>query len=63
MQMPAAGVRTIGFDVQEGEFVLRGDPHATSVSMRVSIDRLWIFRLGEEGILKRPIKVFRRGDR
>ena len=48
MQMPAAGVRTIGFDVQEGELVLRGDPHATSVSMRVSIDRLWIFRLGRK---------------
>jgi len=57
MDIPAAGVRTINFDVQEGEFVLRGDPNATSVSMRVSIDRLWIFRLGEEGILKRLIKV------
>src|SRR5262252_8519669 len=57
MDIPAAGVRTISFDVQEGEFVLRGDPNANSVSMRVSIDRLWIFRLGEEGILKRLIKV------
>lgn len=57
MDIPAANVRTINFDVQEGEFVLRGDPNATSVSMRVSIDRFWIFRLGEEGILKRLIKV------
>ncbi len=57
MDIAAAGVRTISFDVQEGEFVLRGDPNATSVNMRVSIDRLWIFRIGEEGILKRLIKV------
>lgn len=57
MDVPASGVRTIHFDVQEGEFVLRGDPSATSVSMQVSIDRFWIFRLGEEGILKRLIKV------
>jgi len=57
MDIPAAGVRTISFDVQEGEFVLGGDPNATSVSLRVSIDRFWIFRLGEEGILKRLIKV------
>jgi len=57
MDIPAAGVQTITFDVQEGEFVLRGDPNATSVTMRVSIDRLWVFRLGEEGILKRLIKV------
>jgi len=57
MDIPAAAVRAINFDVQEGEFVLRGDPTATSVNMRVSIDRLWIFRLGEEGILKRLIKV------
>jgi len=57
MNIPATAVRTISFDVQEGEFVLRGDPTATAVNMRVSIDRLWIFRLGEEGILKRLIKV------
>jgi hypothetical protein len=57
MDVPAAAARSIRFDVQEGEFVLRGDPTATSVSMRVSIDRLWVFRLGEEGILKRLIKV------
>jgi len=57
MDIPAKGVRTIKFEVQEGEFVLRGDPNATSVNMRVSIDRLWIFRLGEEDILKRLIHV------
>jgi DUF4097 and DUF4098 domain-containing protein YvlB len=57
MDIPAAAVRSINFDVQEGEFVLRGDPTATSVNMRLSIDRLWIFRLGEEGILKHLIKV------
>ena len=57
MDIPSDGARTISFDVQEGEFVLRGDPNATSVSMQVSIDRFWIFRLGEEGILKRLIKV------
>jgi len=57
MDIPAPAVRAINFDVQEGEFVVRGDPTATSVSIRVSIDRFWIFRLGEEGILKRLIKV------
>jgi hypothetical protein len=57
MDIPAGAVRAINFDVQEGEFVVRGDPTATSVSMRVSIDRFWIFRLGEEGILKRLIKI------
>jgi len=57
MDVPAAGVKTITFDVQEGEFVLHGDPTAQKVSMRLSIDRMWIFRLGEEGILKRLIKV------
>jgi Putative adhesin len=57
MDVPAAGVKTITFEVQEGEFVLHGDPTAQKVSMRLSIDRMWIFRLGEEGILKRLIKV------
>jgi len=57
VDIPAIGVRAINFDVQEGEFVLRGDPTAKSVNIRVSIDRLWIFRLGEEGILKRLIKI------
>ena len=57
MDIPAGAVRAINFDVQEGEFVVRGDPTATSVNMRLSIDRLWAFRLGEEGILKRLIKI------
>jgi hypothetical protein len=57
MDVPATGVQAISFDVQEGEFLLRGDPAAQTVSMRVSIDRMWLFRLGEEGILKRLIKI------
>jgi DUF4097 and DUF4098 domain-containing protein YvlB len=57
MDIPAAGVKTITFDVQEGEFVVHGSPDAKTVSMRVSIDRTWIFRLGEEDILKRLIKM------
>lgn len=61
VDIPAAGVRAINFDVQEGEFVLRGDPTATSVNIRVSVDRLWIFRLGEEDILKRLIKISGQG--
>ena len=57
MDVPAANVRSITFDVQEGDLIIRGDPAATSLQMRVSIDRYWLFRLGEEGILKKLIKV------
>lgn len=57
MNVPAANVRSITFDVQEGDLVIRGDPSVTEVQMRVSIDRYWLFRLGEEGILKRLVKV------
>lgn len=57
MDVPAANARSITFDVQEGDLIIRGDPAATSVHMRVSIDRYWLFRLGEEGILKKLIKV------
>lgn len=57
MTVPAEGARTITFNVQEGDFVLRGDPNAKEVRMQVSIDRTWIFKLGEEGILKKLIKV------
>lgn len=57
MDVAAAGVRTIVFDVQEGDFVLRGDPAATNVRMQLSIDRYWLFKLGEEGILKKLVKV------
>jgi DUF4097 and DUF4098 domain-containing protein YvlB len=57
MDVPAAGVRTIAFDVQEGDLIIRGDPTATSVRMHVYIDRYWLFRLGETGILKRLVKV------
>jgi len=61
VDIPAIGVRAINFDVQEGEFVLRGDPTAKSVNIRVSVDRFRIFRLGEEGILKRLIKISGQG--
>ncbi len=57
MDVPAANVRTISFDVQEGDLIIRGDPAATAVRMRVSVDRYWLFKLGEENILKRLIKV------
>jgi len=57
MNVSAAGVRVITFDVQEGDFVLRGDPAATSVRMMVGIDRFFLFKLGEKGILQRLIKV------
>jgi len=57
MNVSAAGARVITFDVQEGDFVLRGDPAATSVRMMVGIDRFFLFKLGEEGILQRLIKV------
>ncbi|HXE90778.1 MAG TPA: DUF4097 family beta strand repeat-containing protein [Terriglobales bacterium] len=57
MNVSARGAQTIVFDVEEGDFVLRGDPAATEVRMNVSIDRTWIFKLGEEGILKRLIKI------
>lgn len=57
MDVPAVNARSITFDVQEGDLIIRGDPAATSVHMRVSIDRYWLFKLGEEGILKKLIKV------
>ena len=57
MDVPAVNARSITFDVQEGDLIIRGDPAATSVQMRVSIDRYWLFKLGEEGILKQLIKV------
>ncbi|HEX9121542.1 MAG TPA: DUF4097 family beta strand repeat-containing protein [Terriglobales bacterium] len=57
MDVPAGNARSITFDVQEGDLIIRGDPAATSVHMRVSIDRYWLFRLGEDGILKKLIKV------
>lgn len=62
MNVPASGVRTITFKVQEGDFVLRGDPQAREVQMNVSIDRTWIFKLGEEDILKRLITVSGQGS-
>ena len=57
MDVPAGNARSITFDVQEGDLIIRGDPAATSVHMRVSIDRYWLFKLGEDGILKKLIKV------
>ena len=61
LNVPAANVKTITFDVQEGDFVLRGDPTVNEVQMRVSIDRSWLFKLGEEGILKKLIEVSGQG--
>jgi len=61
MNVPADGVRTVTFKLQEGDFVLRGDPSAREVRMNVSIDRTWIFKLGEEGILQRLITVSGQG--
>ena len=63
MNVPAAGVESVVFDVQEGDFVLRGDPTATEVRMNVSIDRAWIFKLGELDILKKLITVSGQGTR
>ena len=63
MNVPAGGADRVVFDVQEGDFVLRGDPAATEVRMNVSIDRAWIFKLGEEGILHKLITVSGRGTR
>ena len=37
MDIPAAGVKTITFDVQEGEFVLHGSPDAKAVSMATAM--------------------------
>lgn len=63
MNLPAAGVESVVFDVQEGDFALRGDPTATAVRMNVSIDRAWIFKLGEQDILKRLITVSGQGTK
>ena len=63
MNVPAAGVESVVFDVQEGDFVLRGDPTATEVRMNLSIDRAWIFKLGELDILKKLITVSGQGTR
>jgi DUF4097 and DUF4098 domain-containing protein YvlB len=63
MNVPAPGVESVVFDVQEGDFVLRGDPTATEVRMNVSIDRAWIFKLGEPDILKKLITVSGQGTR
>lgn len=57
MDVPITSEKTVDFNVQEGEFVLRGDPTATSVHMEVSVDRFFIFRLGEKDILQKLIKV------
>jgi putative adhesin len=57
MNVPATGVRSITFKVQEGDFVVRGDANIKEVQMDVSIDRMFIFKLGEKDILKRLITV------
>ena len=63
MNVPAAGAESVVFDVQEGDFVLRGDAAATEVRMNVSIDRAWIFKLGEQGILRKLITVSGQGTK
>ncbi|MGH9492175.1 MAG: DUF4097 family beta strand repeat-containing protein [Terriglobales bacterium] len=63
MNLPATGVQSVVFDLQEGDFVLRGDPAATEVRMNVSIDRTWFFKLGEENILHRLITVSGQGTK
>jgi hypothetical protein len=57
MDVSAAGVQKIIFDVQEGNFILRGAPDAKDIHMMVSIDRMWIFKLGEQDLLKRLIEI------
>jgi hypothetical protein len=57
MDVSTAGAEKIIFDVQEGSLILRGDPQAKDVRMMVSIDRMWIFKLGEQDILKRLITI------
>jgi DUF4097 and DUF4098 domain-containing protein YvlB len=57
MDVNAGGVQKIVFDVQEGNFALRGSPQAKEIHMIISIDRMWIFKLGEQDILKRLIKI------
>ena len=59
LDVPLTSERAVSFNVQEGELILRGDPHATSIHMEVSIDRFFIFRLGEQDILSKLIKVSR----
>jgi DUF4097 and DUF4098 domain-containing protein YvlB len=62
MNVRADGVQRIVFDVQEGDFVLRGSPDAKEIRMMVSIDRMWIFKLGEQDILKRLISISGEGS-
>ena len=63
MNLSAQGVESVVFEVQEGDFHLRGDPAATEIRMNVSIDRTWVFKLGEADILKRLITVSGQGTR
>jgi hypothetical protein len=57
LDVQAEGVQKILFDVQEGNFILRGAPDAKHIHMMVSIDRMWIFKLGEQDLLHRLIKI------
>lgn len=61
MELPVGPAHIINFNVQEGEFRLRGDPNATSIHMNVSIDRFFIFKLGERDILQKLIHVTGQG--
>ncbi len=63
MNVPVGGAESVVFDVQEGDFRLRGDPTATEVRMNVSIDRTWFVKLGEQGILHKLITVSGQGTK
>lgn len=58
ISVPATGVETIIFNVEEGDFEVRGDPAATEVRMNVSIDRAWLFQpRSEKKTLERLVTV------
>ncbi|HEV8525396.1 MAG TPA: DUF4097 family beta strand repeat-containing protein [Terriglobales bacterium] len=58
IEVPATGVETIVFNVEEGDFQVRGDPTATEVRMNVSIDRAWMFQpRSEKKTLERLVTV------
>ena len=64
IEIPAEGVETVVFKVEEGDFQVRGDPAATAVRMNVSIDRLWLFKpRSEKKTLGRLVTVSGEGTK
>ena len=64
IEIPAAGLETIIFKVEEGDIQVRGDPAATTVRMNVSIDRLWLFKpRSEKKTLERLLTVSGEGTK